>query len=267
MRLVPVLERELGLQVGLEHLRLLDATHHGLVERGLVRFPLLRRARAARLRRAEHTLIILRLLLRLTREVRVIDGRHLNTLQVHLLRRGDHVRLVDPLDRHAINRVRAGHEEKPAVKLLKEDNALSAEATTQEDEDGARGDRRAQLARLWVKDDVEGAAVRMGVGGGGAAAVAACGDSRRRVSPSAKLALPHSPLFLAHMLAPHCPGVHPPSLSLSELPPLLHITHVVDHLDLGRRQVIGRVEARGLGLGRLGALLLGLLRHGIYITR
>lgn len=69
---------------------------------------------------------------------------HLEVGEVDLSGGGDNVCLRDPPEGHAIDLVRTSDEKQAAVELLQEDDALAAEATGEEDEDGAGGDGRTE---------------------------------------------------------------------------------------------------------------------------
>lgn len=58
------------------------------------------------------------------------------------MRRGsDHVRLVNASQGNTVDLVGAGNQQQSTLQLLQEHNALSTETTSEEDEDGAGGDR------------------------------------------------------------------------------------------------------------------------------
>ena len=78
-------------------------------------------------------------------EVRVVELGGVHAGRVNLLGGGDDIALVHPLDRHAVDAVRAAHQEEPGLELPEEDDALALEVAGEEDEDGAGGDGGAKL--------------------------------------------------------------------------------------------------------------------------
>ena len=60
---------------------------------------------------------------------------------IHHGRCGDHVAVVDAAQRDAIRLERAGDQKNALLKVSEEDDALAAEATGEEDQDGARRER------------------------------------------------------------------------------------------------------------------------------
>jgi len=71
--------------------------------------------------------------------------RHADFAQIDLSARGDHVDLIDASQRAAVALVGSRHQKKTRLQLLEEDDVLSSVAASEEDEDSAGRDRRAQL--------------------------------------------------------------------------------------------------------------------------
>jgi hypothetical protein len=72
----------------------------------------------------------------------------IDTCDRDLGRGAESVDLVNALKRNAVDLVGAGDEEEAGLKLLEEDDSLSAETAGEEDEDGAGGDALAELGGL-----------------------------------------------------------------------------------------------------------------------
>ncbi|KAI3483320.1 hypothetical protein L1887_53811 [Cichorium endivia] len=82
-------------------------------------------------------------------EVGVVDlVVDLDVRDVDLGRGGDHVGLVDAADGDTVHLEGAGDEQQTGVELLEEHDALAAEATGEEDEDGTGGDVGLELGGL-----------------------------------------------------------------------------------------------------------------------
>lgn len=86
------------------------------------------------------------LCLLLSLEVRVINVRgNIDARNINLGRGSNDVRLVHPTQGNTVDFVGAGNQEQTRRQLLEEDDALSTETTSKEDEDGSRGDACTQL--------------------------------------------------------------------------------------------------------------------------
>jgi len=85
---------------------------------------------------------------------------HLDRGDIDPCRGGNHICLVDTTQGNTVDLVGASHQQQSALQLLQEDDALSAETTSEEDKDGSGGDRGAKdggfgvLARLLGLTDV-----------------------------------------------------------------------------------------------------------------
>lgn len=69
-----------------------------------------------------------------------------NTSQINLLGCSDNVTGVDAAEGNTVDLERAGNEENTLAEVLQEDDALAAEATSEEDEDGT-GSKRSSGSR------------------------------------------------------------------------------------------------------------------------
>jgi hypothetical protein len=68
-----------------------------------------------------------------------------HTLQIYLCRGRDNISCVDPSQGNAIDFERTRDEEDTLLEVLQENDALSAEATSEEDDNSAGSERRADL--------------------------------------------------------------------------------------------------------------------------
>lgn len=75
----------------------------------------------------------------------LLDGLAVNTANVHTCAGGNHVARVDPSEGYTVDLEGAGNEENTLVEVLEEDDALSAESTGEEDQDGAGLERLPEL--------------------------------------------------------------------------------------------------------------------------
>lgn len=78
---------------------------------------------------------------------RLLHDTIIHTAQVHLSRCRDNISGVYPSQGDAIDFERAGDKENALVEVFEEDDTLTAEATSEEDDDGAGLERRANLGR------------------------------------------------------------------------------------------------------------------------
>ena len=69
---------------------------------------------------------------------------HLDTRDINLRRGGDNIRLVHTSQGNTVDLVGPGNQQQSTVQLLQENNALPSETTSEEDENGARGDGGAE---------------------------------------------------------------------------------------------------------------------------
>ena len=76
------------------------------------------------------------------------DLGHIDASNADLGGSAESVNLVNALERNAVDLVGAGDQEEAGLELLEEDNSLSAETASEEDEDGAGGDALAELGSL-----------------------------------------------------------------------------------------------------------------------
>ena len=134
--------------LGQELVTLLDSLEELLVERLLVRNPVLgNRCLVGRV--CEERRLSLHLGGLLTAEVCVVElSVHIHAANVHLRAGGNHVSLVDAANRHTVKLEGARNEKKTALELLQEDDTTTTEAASKEDEYSAGGDTVTQLGRL-----------------------------------------------------------------------------------------------------------------------
>lgn len=74
-----------------------------------------------------------------------VDRAHLVVTELDLGGGGDNVGLVHPSQGDTVDFERASNQQKAAIQLLQEHHALSPEPSSQQDEDGAGGDRGSDL--------------------------------------------------------------------------------------------------------------------------
>ena len=72
-----------------------------------------------------------------------LDGRNVN-----LGLSGNDVSLIDTLDGNTVNLVRTSDQQQARFELLQEDNATTSKTTSQQDQNGTRSNRRAQLGHF-----------------------------------------------------------------------------------------------------------------------
>lgn len=77
----------------------------------------------------------------------LLNGGGINTLEVDLAASGDHVARVDSSERDTVDLEGTGNQENTLGQVLEEHNPLTAEAASEEDQDGARLEALADLGR------------------------------------------------------------------------------------------------------------------------
>jgi hypothetical protein len=77
----------------------------------------------------------------------LLNGSGINTLEVDLGASGDHIARVDPSERDTVDLEGTGNQENTLGQVLEEHNPLTAEAASEEDQDGTRLEALADLGR------------------------------------------------------------------------------------------------------------------------
>jgi len=77
--------------------------------------------------------------------VLVVIAAHLDRADIDLCGGSDNVCLIYSLEGHSIDLEWTRYEQQSTSELLQEDNPLASESSSEEDEDGSRGDASAQF--------------------------------------------------------------------------------------------------------------------------
>lgn len=82
-------------------------------------------------------------------EVIVFNASDVDSGKVNLGDSRDDIGLIDSLKRNTVDLVWAGNKQKAGLELLKEDNSLTLESTSQKDQNLSRSDIFSEMSWLW----------------------------------------------------------------------------------------------------------------------
>jgi len=150
VRLVALSQTKLGGEVSLHHGGGLDGLDDGGIDLLLVCLALFRNDGGLGGIAGEEFLLTLAVGGGGAGKVGIVERGNVDAGNVDLGGSGDHVGLVDPTEGDAVDLVRASDEKEAGLERLQADDALSTEAASEKDEDGAGGDGGADLGCLLV---------------------------------------------------------------------------------------------------------------------
>eukprot|EP00558_Chaetoceros_sp_UNC1202_P007593 CAMPEP_0197235034 /NCGR_PEP_ID=MMETSP1429-20130617/2578_1 /TAXON_ID=49237 /ORGANISM="Chaetoceros sp., Strain UNC1202" /LENGTH=198 /DNA_ID=CAMNT_0042693545 /DNA_START=63 /DNA_END=659 /DNA_ORIENTATION=- len=135
--LVAVLQGELGIQVSLEHRNGIDGLHQSGINRLLVSLALIGNNGSLGCITCEELIFLGG---GGTGEVTIVDGRNIDRGYINLGGGGDDVGGTDTTEGDSVDLVRSRNEDKSRFEDLEGYNALPTETSSEEDENGSRGD-------------------------------------------------------------------------------------------------------------------------------